>query len=63
MVVALIGLVLTLFLVVLFTYVLHMPPIRSRVITASLVGIWNFIGNYFLSFEMHKKHEIAPSKN
>jgi putative flippase GtrA len=57
MLVAVIGLVLTLALVYIFTFILHMPPIRARVITAIVVGVWNFIANYFLSFEMHKKYE------
>ena len=63
MLVAIIGLALTLILVILFTYVTHVPPIRARVITACIVGIWNFIGNYFLSFEMHKKREEALQKS
>ena len=58
MVVAVVGLLLTLGLVILFTYVLSVAPIRARVITACIVGVWNFLANYFLSFEMHKKHEI-----
>ncbi len=59
MLVAIIGLILTLGLVVLLTYAIHMPPIRARVITAIIVGIWNFLANYFLSFEMHKQREIV----
>lgn len=58
MFVAVIGLILTLALVVIFTYIVNMPPIRARVITAIIVGIWNFVANYFLSFEMHKKHLV-----
>jgi putative flippase GtrA len=58
MAIAVIGLILTLGLVILFTYVMHMPPIRARVVTALIVGVWNFFANYFISFEMHKKHTI-----
>lgn len=58
MLVAVIGLILTLALVIIFTYILNMMPIRARIITAIIVGIWNFVANYFLSFEMHKKHLI-----
>jgi len=58
MLIAVIGLILTLGLVIIFSYVLHMPPIRARIMTAIIVGIWNFVGNYFISFEMHKKHEV-----
>lgn len=56
MLVAVVGLILTLVLVIIFTYVLSVPPIRARVFTAVIVGVWNFLANYFLSFEMHKKH-------
>lgn len=59
MLVAIIGLLLTLALVIILTYSLNVPPIRARVMTAIIVGIWNFLANYFLSFEMHKHHEIA----
>ena len=62
MLIAVIGLILTLGLVIIFSYVLHMPPIRARIMTAIIVGIWNFVGNYFISFEMHKKHEIQKTK-
>ncbi len=58
MLVALVGLLLTLALVIVFTYILAIPPIRARVLTAIIVGIWNFVANYFISFEMHKKHEV-----
>jgi putative flippase GtrA len=62
MIIAIIGLILTLALVVIFTYGLRVPPIRGRVITAMIVGVWNFVGNYFISFEMHKKHELTNQK-
>ncbi len=62
MLVAAIGLILTLVFVILFTYVLRVPPIRARVITACIVGIWNFLANYFLSFEMHKHHDASLQK-
>ena len=58
MLVATVGLILTLTLVIVFTYILRLPPIRARVMTAIIVGIWNFIANYFLSFEMHKHHLV-----
>ncbi len=63
MLVAVIGLILTLSLVIIFTYVINIKPIPARVITALIVGIWNFVANYFLSFEMHKKHLVKETTN
>ncbi len=63
MLVALVGLILTLSLVFIFTFVLSVHPIRARVITAIIVGVWNFLANYFLSFEMHKIGEITNRKS
>jgi len=57
MLVAIIGSRAHTILVILFTYVTHVPPIRASCNHSLGRRIWNFIGNYFLSFEMHKKRE------
>ena len=56
MVVALVGLFMTLGGIILLSSFFHVRLILARIIVAIVVGLWNFFANYFLSFRMHKEN-------
>lgn len=56
MVLSTIGVVLTAGIMALFVEVIDLKPLPARLLTAAVVGLWNFGMNYFINFKMHHHH-------
>jgi putative flippase GtrA len=54
--IALVGLCTVTGLMVLFVEVFHMHYLPARVITASIVGLWNYLMNLYVNFKVAGKY-------